>query len=321
MKKINLKNPVLLTVAAAIWGFAFAAQSEAMDYIGPFTLNCIRNLIGAMVLVPVIFVMDRYERKQGKGGIKDEHGKSAIQKGCGKDPEKAYGREDKRLLLTGGICCGLLLSVAANLQQLGIKYTTVGKAGFITALYIVLVPVAGLFFKKKCGLMVWVSIGLALTGFYFLTMIGESSFTKGDGFVLLSALVFTGHILCVDYFSPRVSGVKLACLQFLVCGVMSGIVMLCRESLVPTDLLKAWAPILYTGVLSCGVAYTFQILGQRNYNPAVAALIMSLESVFSVLGGWLILHETLSLSETAGCILIFAGIILSQIPREWYHRR
>lgn len=303
MKKVNLKNPLLLTIAAAIWGFAFAAQSEAMDYIGPFTLNCIRNVIGAVVLVPVIFVTDRYEKNRGNGCKKEERA------------------ENKRLLLTGGICCGLLLTVATNLQQLGIKYTTVGKAGFITAIYIVLVPVAGLFLKKKCGLTVWISIGLALAGFYFLTMIGESSFTKGDIFVLLCAIVFTGHILCVDYFSPKVNGVKLSCLQFLVCGLLSGIVMLCRESLVPTDIVKAWAPILYTGVLSCGVAYTFQILGQKNYNPAVAALIMSLESVFSVLGGWLVLHETLSASEGLGCILIFAGIILSQIPKEWYGRR
>ena len=256
MKKVNLRNPLLLTIAAAIWGFAFAAQSEAMDYIGPFTLNCIRNVIGALVLVPVIFVTDRYEKSRENGCKKEERA------------------EDKRLLLTGGICCGLLLTVATNLQQLGIKYTTVGKAGFITAIYIVLVPVAGLFFKKKCGLTVWISVGLALTGFYFLTMIGESSFTKGDIFVLLCAIVFTGHILCVDYFSPKVSG----------------------------------------------VAYTFQILGQKNYNPAVAALIMSLESVFSVLGGWLFLHETLSASEGLGCILIFAGIILSQIPKEWYGR-
>ncbi len=303
MKKINLKNPVLLTIAAAIWGFAFAAQSEAMDYIGPFTLNCIRNIIGAAVLVPVIFVMDRYDREHEEEG------------------RMVKSAENKKLLLTGGICCGLFLSVATNLQQLGIKYTTVGKAGFITAIYIVLVPVAGLFFKKKCSLMVWLSVGLAMVGFYFLTMIGESSFSKGDIYVLLCALVFTGHILCVDYFSPKVNGVKLSCLQFLVCGILSGVIMLCRESLVPTDILKAWAPILYTGVLSCGVAYTFQILGQKNYNPAVAALIMSLESVFSVLGGWLVLHETLSGSEAVGCVLIFAGIILAQIPKEWYHGR
>ncbi len=301
MKKMNLKNPVLLTIAAAIWGFAFAAQSTAMDYIGPFTLNCIRNIIGAAVLVPVIFVMGRYEKNHGEDGGK----------------EKTL--EDKRLLLTGGLCCGLFLFVATNLQQLGIKYTTVGKAGFITAVYIVLVPVARLFFKKKCGLTVWISVGLTLVGFYFLTMIGESSFSKGDIYVLFCALVFTGHILCVDYFSPKVNCVKLSCLQFLVCGILSGVIMLCRESLVPTNILMAWAPILYTGVLSCGVAYTFQILGQKNYNPSVAALIMSLESVFSVLGGWLIKHETLSGSEAAGCVLIFAGIILSQIPKEWYH--
>lgn len=301
MKKFNLKNPVLLTVAAAIWGFAFAAQSEAMDYIGPFTLNCIRNIIGAAVLVPVIFVMERYEKNRKKA-----EGENSV--------------KERKALLLGGICCGLFLSVATNLQQVGIKYTTVGKAGFITAIYIVLVPVAGLFFKKKCGLAVWLSVGLALVGFYFLTMIGESSFAKGDIYVLLCAFVFTGHILCVDYFSPRVNGVKLSCMQFLVCGILSGVVMLCRESLVPTDILKAWAPILYTGVLSCGVAYTFQILGQKNYNPAVAALIMSLESVFSVLGGWVVLHQTLSRSEAVGCVLIFAGIILAQIPREWYHK-
>lgn len=300
MERKHLKNPVLLTVAAAIWGFAFAAQSEAMDYIGPFTLNCIRNLIGAMVLVPVIFVMGKQKKKQ---------------------PEKEEtAAKEKKMLLTGGLCCGVILCVATNFQQVGIKYTTVGKAGFITAIYIVLVPVMGLFFKKKCSLVVWISVALALAGFYFLTMIGESSFTRGDLYVLFCAMIFSGHILCVDYFAPKVDGVSLACLQFLVCGVLSGVIMVFRESLVPTDILNAWAPILYTGVLSCGVAYTLQILGQKNYNPTVAALIMSLESVFSVLAGWVVLGETLSPSEVTGCVLIFCGIILAQVPKEWYHR-
>lgn len=300
MEKKNWKNSILLTITAAIWGFAFVAQSVGMDYVGPFTFNCIRNLIGAAVLVPVIIVTDR--------------GRTQVQMA-------EHAEKDSKVLLMGGICCGVLLFLSSSAQQMGLKYTTVGKAGFITALYIILVPILGLFFKKKCGILIWISVILAVVGFYFLTMVGEASFTKGDAYVLGCAFLFSGHILCVDHFAPRVNTVKMACIQFFICGILSGIAMFAAETPHMADIIKAWAPILYAGVLSCGVAYTLQIAGQKNFNPAIAALIMSLESVFSVLAGWLILRQKLSFTEIAGCVLIFAGIILAQIPREWYLRR
>lgn len=298
MERGNKKSPILLTVAAAIWGFAFVAQSQGMEYVGPFTFNCIRNLLGALVLLPVILVRDKAAAISAKEG------------------EPAWGERDGRRLLTGGLCCGLILWLSSGMQQIGIQYTTVGKAGFITAIYIVLVPVYGIFLKRRCGLRVWLGVGLASAGFYFLTMIGESAFTKGDLYVFICAVCFAAHILCVDYFSPRTDCVKLSCIQFLVCGLVSGVVMLLFENPVPAAIVQAWKPLLYTGVLSSGVAYTLQIVGQKNFNPTIAALLMSLESVFSVLAGWIVLHQALKASEIAGCILIFAAIILAQLPEK-----
>lgn len=292
MERKNFKSPVLLAITAAIWGFAFVAQSVGMDYVGPFTFNCTRNLIGALVLLPVIRLLGKEERRD-----------------VGTDQ-----RKERRGLLRAGLCCGTLLFVSTSAQQIGVLYTTVGKAGFITALYIILVPILGLFFHKKCTVLIWVSVVLAVIGFYFLTMAGESSFTRGDIYVLLCAFLFSGHILCVDHFAPLVSGVKLACLQFLVCGCWSGIAMFLFETPQWSAILKAWAPILYAGALSSGVGYTLQIIGQKNYNPTIAALIMSLESVFSALAGWLLLGQSLSGAELFGCALIFGGIILAQMP-------
>lgn len=300
MQKRKWKNPVMLALAAAIWGFAFVSQSVGMEYVGPFTFNSIRNIMGALVLVPVILIGEKWEKKAGG------------------DLEKTKAQAD---LLIGGLCCGVVLFISTSAQQIGIKYTTVGKAGFITALYIVIVPVVSLVFGKKSRPAVWISIILAVAGFYFLTMVGESAFTKGDAYVLVSAFTFTGHILCVDYFAPKVNGVKLSCLQFLVCGILSGIIMFIAENPNIQDIFRARLPLLYAGVLSCGVAYTLQVVGQKNYNPAIAALIMSLESVFSVLAGWMILGQTLSVFEALGCVLIFSGIILTQLPEEWLHRR
>lgn len=290
--KTNWKNPILLIVAAAIWGFAFAFQSVGMDYLEPFTFNCVRNFIGSLVLIPIILIMDRQKKK-----------------------EKQPTGDSKQLLL-GGICCGVILFISSGSQQIGIQYTTVGKAGFITALYIVIVPLLGMVFGKKNRLLLWISVFISVVGFYFLTMIGESSFTKGDAWVLLCAFVFAGHILCVDYFAPKVDGVKMSCIQFAVCGLLSGGAMILTESPAIANIFHAAVPLLYTGVMSSGVAYTFQILGQKNYNPTIAALLMSLESVFAVLGGWLILKQSLSVAETFGCLLIFIGIILAQLPEK-----
>ena len=297
MKKqqIPLKNSLLLLLTATIWGVAFVAQSVGMDYVGGFTFNMARSLIGSAVLLPVIWFMGRNsskkaEEKQGSGRRKD--------------------------LLWGGLACGILMCLASNFQQFGIKYTTVGKAGFITACYIVLVPILGLFLKKKCSPFIWLAVAMSVAGLYLLCITDGFSIGKGDILVLICAVLFSFHILVIDYYSPKVDGVKLSCIQFLVCGILSGIPALIFEKPEMCAVLTAWQPILYAGVMSCGVAYTLQIIGQKNMNPTVASLILSLESCISVLAGWVILGQQLSAREIAGCVIMFAAIILAQLPQK-----
>ncbi len=295
MKKMSLRNPLLLFLTAVIWGVAFVAQSVGMEYVGPFTFSFTRCMIGGLVLIPCIWLLDR------------------LKKGETREPKTAG---DRRTLLAGGICCGAALCTASNLQQFGIKYTSVGKAGFITAMYIVLVPVMGIFLKKAVGLKVWVSVALAVAGLYLLCITEGFSVSFGDLLVLLCAFVFSVHILVIDYFSPKVDGVRMSCIQFFVCGLLSGVCMLIWEKPDLHAILQAWMPILYAGVLSCGVAYTLQIVGQKGMNPTVASLILSLESVVSVLAGWLLLGQNLSTRELSGCVLMFAAIILAQLPQR-----
>jgi len=298
MQKSSMKNTAMLFLAALIWGFAFVAQSAGMEYVGPFTFNAVRCIIGAAVLVPVALLWKQEDKSDDE---KDS-------------PADNWFARNKTLLL-GGISCGIFLGVATNLQQIGIMTTSVGKAGFLTALYIVLVPVAGLFFKKKCGASVWIGVVCSFAGLYLLCMTGGSfSLAVGDLLLLACAVVFTGHILVIDYFAPKVNGVWMSCIQFLVAGIISAIPMIFTETPTRESIFAAKLPILYAGVMSCGVAYTLQILGQKNYNPTVAVLILSLESCFSVLGGFLILQETLSARELCGCGLMFAAIILAQLP-------
>lgn len=208
----------------------------------------------------------------------------------------------------------MALCVASNLQQIGIQYTTVGKAGFITALYIVLVPIFGIFLKKKAGVRIWISVAISVAGLYLLCITDKLVLAKGDILVLLCAVVFTIHILVIDYFSPKADGVRIACTQFFITGVLSAIPMFLFETPRLSDIFAAAAPVLYAGVLSSGVAYTLQIVAQKDADPTVASLILSLESVFSVLGGWVILGQKLSIREIAGCILMFSAIILAQLP-------
>ena len=214
------------------------------------------------------------------------------------------------------MACGGLLFAASSLQQIGIKYTTAGKAGFITAFYIVIVPVMGVFLNKKIGWKIWLAVVLAVAGLYFLCITDSFSVGKGDILVFLCALVFAVHILVIDHFAPKVDGVKMSCIQFFVCGILAVPFMFALETPKITAVMTAWMPILYAGVLSCGVAYTLQILGQKNVNPAVASLLLSLESCFSVLAGWIVLGERLSIREMSGCILMFAAIILAQVPEK-----
>ena len=310
MKKTEWKSPALLFLTAVVWGVAFVAQSVGMDYVGPFTFNCIRCLIGAVVLVPCIWFLDRWKQRPDSAS-------------CGRESAGAPGgaSDGGHALLAGGICCGLALFVASNLQQIGIQYTTVGKAGFITALYIVMVPVFGIFLKKRAGIRVWVSVALAVAGLYLLCITDRLALGKGDILVLLCAVVFAVHILVVDHFSAKTDGVRMSCIQFLVCGLLSGVCMLITEHPEMRLILQAWQPILYAGVFSCGVGYTLQIVGQKGTDPTVASLILSLESVVSVLAGWLLLGQRLSVRELGGCALMFAAILLAQMPErlQSYH--
>ena len=306
MQKNSIKNTGMLFLAALIWGFAFVAQSAGMEHVGPFTFNAVRCIIGSLVLVPVALLY-KPEESNGDGTKKSTRVEDETVKG-------SWFSRNKTLLL-GGVSCGIFLGVATNLQQIGIMTTSVGKAGFLTALYIVLVPIAGLFFKKKCPATVWIGVVCSFAGLYLLCMTGGSfSLATGDLLLLGCAVVFTGHILVIDYFAPKVNGVWMSCIQFLTAGIISAIPMLFTETPTWEGIFAAKLPILYAGVMSCGVAYTLQILGQKNYNPTVAVLILSLESCFSVLGGFLILHETLTARELCGCALMFAAIILAQLP-------
>lgn len=297
MNKFVLRQSLLLLLTATIWGVAFVAQSVGMEYIGPFTFNAVRNAIGGLVLIPCIGFLQKMRMGEEKWG--------------------PTTNKEKKALVAGGVSCGVLLFIASNLQQVGIQYTTVGKAGFITAMYIVIVPLLGIFLKRKAGIKVWCAVAIAVVGLYMLCMIdGGFSLQKGDLFVLICAVAFSVHILVVDYFAPKVDGVKMSCIQFFVCALLSGICMILFEEPDMTQILQAWVPVLYAGVLSCGVAYTLQIVGQKGMNPTVASLILSLESVVSVIAGWLILQQTLSRRELLGCSLMFVAIVLAQLPEK-----
>ena len=299
MKKTNVKSPLLLFLAAVIWGVAFVAQSVGMEYVGPFTFNAVRSIIGGLVLIPCIFLLDRLKTDEKKEALTAEEKK-----------------QSNKTLLIGGICCGICLCVASNLQQIGISYTTVGKAGFITAMYIIIVPVLGIFMKKKIGVQIWISVVMGVIGLYLLCMTESFSLGKGDAYVLLCALVFSFHILTIDHFSPLVDGVKMSCIQFLVSGILSGVMMFLFEKPEIGAILSAWMPILYAGIMSCGVAYTLQIVGQKDMDPTVASLILSLESVVSVLAGWVLLGQKLSSKELFGCVIMCGAIILAQLPER-----
>ena len=307
-QQIPLKNSLLLLLAAIIWGIAFVAQSVGMDYVGGFTFNAVRSLIGSAVLVPLIVVLGRKSSAASAPSETVSHSGSAN--------NTASDIQKRKDLIIGGISCGICLCLASNFQQFGIKYTTVGKAGFITACYIVIVPIIGLFLGKKCSKFIWAAVVMALIGLYLLCITDGFSIGKGDLLVLVCAFLFSIHILVIDHFSPKVDGVKLSCIQFLTCGILSGIPALLFEHPNFSSILTAWQPILYAGVMSCGVAYTLQIIGQKNMNPTVASLILSLESCISVLAGWILLGQQLSAKEILGCVIMFAAIILAQLPQK-----
>lgn len=291
--KTSLKSSFLLFLAAAIWGVAFVAQSVGMDYMGPCTFNGVRFLIGGTVLLPFIWYREKKNRKS--------------------DPSRQKSG-DRKSMLTGGICCGLALCIASLLQQFGIQYTTVGKAGFITTLYIIIVPFLGIFLRKKIGAKVWIGAVIAVAGMYLLCMSESFSLSRGDALVLACAVVFSVHILVVDYFSPKMDSEKLSCMQFYTSGIICTVLAFLTETPSLDAVVAGAVPVLYAGVLSCGVAYTLQVVGQKNVEPTVAALLLSMESVVSVLAGWALLNQKLSIRELSGCVLVFAAVILVQLP-------
>ncbi len=293
----KMQSNILLLLTAIIWGSAFVAQKSGMDYVEPFTFNGIRTFIGGLVLIPVIFFMEK------------------------KNPPEEISREEKtkknKELLIGGICCGLALFAASSLQQFGVSYTTAGKAGFITTLYVVFVPIISVLLRKKVRPIMWLCVAMGAVGLYLLCMTDASfRLTFGDTLVLLCAVAFAVHILTVDHFSPKMDGIKLSCIQFLTVGIVSMVCMFIFEHPDIHAILDCAVPLLYAGVLSCGLGYTFQVVAQKHAEPTVASLLMSLESVFAVVFGALLLHETMSMRELSGCLIIFIAVIISQLPEK-----
>ena len=289
--KNRLRGSLAILIATVIWGSAFIAQSVGMDYIGPFTFQTMRSVLAVPFLIIVIFLIER-------------------------DPAQSIRKWMQPELWKAGLPCGIALFIAAGLQQMGIVHTTAGKAGFITAMYIVLVPILGIFLRKKPPITAWIGVLLAVIGLYLLSCVGVSQVNIGDIYLLGCALGYAVQITLVDQMGGAVDGLRLNCVQRLFCGIFSGTVMFITEEPVLTNILACWIPLVYAGIFSLGIAFSLQIIGQKHLEPTPAALIMSLESVFAVLFGWLLLHERLSTPELCGCAMVFIAVILSQIPEK-----
>lgn len=293
------RDSFLLVVTALIWGFGFVAQALGMEYVSPFTFTWARSLIGGLFLLAL---MPFFDRLRARGAEVNNKSTSA-------SPWK------NRTLWVGGIACGTVLFISESLQQFGIVHTTVAKASFLTSLYIILVPIAGLFFGRRTPAVVWAAALLAVVGLYYLCMKpGGLTLTLGDSLVIACAVSFTAHIFVIDRFAPFVDCIRMSCIQFFTGSVLGSVLMMIFEPPTLEALVAALPAILFAGVMSNGIAYTLQIVAQKGVPPALASLIMSLESVFGVLGGWLIMGQTMSGREAFGCALMFAAIVLAQIP-------
>ena len=311
VKTHKLRNTFFLFLTAMIWGAAFVAQSVSMDYIGPFTFICLRSVIGGLFLIPVIIVLDGIRKKSQNESADVVNSENILHI---ETEEKQRLSWKNKQLIEGGIVCGIFLFFANCFQQTGNQYTTVGKAGFITTFYIIIVPLIGLFFKKYCGILTWIGVVVALAGLYFLCITQKLTIQRGDALILCCSVLYAGQILAIDHYNPFVDGVKMSCIQFLTGGILGAVFMLLFENPSIAMILSAAGPILYTGIMSTGVGYTLQIVGQKGLNPTVAALILSLESVFSALSGYLFLHQVLTTRELIGCALMFIAIVLAQLP-------
>jgi drug/metabolite transporter (DMT)-like permease len=294
MNKKKLRGSLALTFATVIWGSAFIAQSVGMDYVGPFTFQTMRSVLAVPFLILVVFAFERSPRETMRKWFHPE-------------------------LWKAGLPCGIALFVAAGLQQMGIVHTSAGKAGFITAMYIVLVPILGIFLKKKPPFTAWISVGLAVAGLYLLSCVGVTQVNIGDLYLLGCALGYAVQITLVDQMAVELDGLRLNCVQSLICGICSGVVMFITEEPILGNILACWVPLVYAGIFSLGIAFSLQIIGQKYVDPTPASLIMSLESVFAVLFGWLLLNERMSVYEISGCVLVFGAVIISQIPIKKSH--
>lgn len=295
MKVDRIRQNVFPVVAALIWGTAFVAQSIGAAYVEPFTFNTARSAIAFLFLLGLCAVLNRRRQRDFSGEAK---------------PRPAARRD----LFIGGICCGAALTVAANLQQKGLETTTSGKAGFITALYIVIVPIVGIFLKKPAPRTIWISVALAVAGLYCLCITETFTLSNGDFYILLCACCFSAHILLIDHFTQKVDGAALSCVQFLVMTVLSAVGMFATEAPSLAALGQCVVPILYVGIFSSGVAYTLQILAQKDSNPTVVSLLLSLEAVFATVAGAVVLHDRMNGREYFGCILMLAAVVLAQLP-------
>jgi len=300
----------MLFVTAVIWGMAFVAQSEGMNYVGPFTYNGIRTILGGIVLIPFILL---FKRKPGKINSLNNEDKNNKTDKTDKTDKNIIQPAPIKTTVLGGLCCGVIFFVAGSLQQYGLKYTTAGKAGFITALYIVIVPILEFIIYKKASFKIFICTLVAVIGFYMLCIREDFSISGGDLLVLACAFFFAVHIMVIDRFNAKnVDGTIMSCIQFFVGGTMMLICMFIFEEPDLDSVTAAWLPICYGGILSCGVAYTLQILGQRDTDPTVATLILSLESVFAAVSAWFILGETMDFKEICGCLLVFTAVIVAQ---------
>lgn len=292
--KEQFKGSIALLSATVIWGFAFIAQSVGMDLIGPFTFQMVRCLLAVAVLIPLAFLLD-----VGK---------------CSMAESLAKWKNKK--LWKASICCGLALFIAASLQQVGLVYTDAGKAGFITAMYIVMTPVVGLFRGRKVSRATVFSVALAVVGLYLISCMGVTKINKGDLLIMGCALAFAVQINCIDHFCENLDGFRMNCIQALTVAVLSVPFVCFTETVHVGNLMACWGPLCFAGVLSMGMAYSLQIIGQKCIEPTAASLIMSLESVFAALGGWWLLKEKMTTTELLGCGLVFAAVVISQLPEN-----
>ena len=287
----KLRSDLILLLAAIIWGFAFVAQRVGMEFVGPFTFNGVRFTLGTLVLVPFLFFGKKFTLK---------------------DPLLVIS---KRKIFLGVIGTGILLFIGVSLQQVGLKTTTAGKAGFITGLYVVFVPIVGIFLGHRTNLYTWLGVLLSATGLYLLSIQSGFRMEHGDLLVLGCAVVFTFHVLLIGWLSPRMNSFHLATGQFAICALLNLIVAFSIESVDAGKIMDAAVPILYGGIISVGIAYTLQVIAQKEAHPAYASIILSMEAVFAALGGWMILHESLSQRSLAGCFLMLAGMVIAQVKR------